>query len=90
MALYKAQFEPVEFFNGFRWSRNLAELKHLVRTAPEGKHRLETPEFVNFVKGRFPNSLAAKYLTQKKVRFLITGPPSVKPYSFRRDAGRAD
>jgi hypothetical protein len=47
-ALYKAQFEPMEFFNGFRWSRNLEELKHLIRTAPGNKHRLETAEFLAF------------------------------------------
>lgn len=52
MALYKTQFEPLEFFNGFRWSRDLAELKHLVRTPlPDGKHRLETPEFQAFQPG---------------------------------------
>lgn len=52
MALYKTQFEPLEFFNGFRWSRDLAELKHLVRAPlPEGKHRLETPEFQAFQPG---------------------------------------
>ncbi len=56
-ALYKAQFEPVEFFNGFRWSRDLEELRHLVRTAPEGKHRLETPEFLAFQPGP-PDELA--------------------------------
>lgn len=47
-ALYKVQFEPLEFFNGFRWSRNISELKHLIRTTPEGRHRLETPEFLAF------------------------------------------
>lgn len=47
-ALYKTQFEPLEFFNGFRWSRNLEELKHLIRVAPAGRHRLETPEFLDF------------------------------------------
>jgi hypothetical protein len=51
LALYKAQFEPMEFFNGFRWSRDLEELRHLVRTAPEGRHRLETPEFLAFQPG---------------------------------------
>ncbi len=45
-ALYKTQFEPMEFFNGFRWSRNLDELKHLVRTVPDGRHRLEEPDFL--------------------------------------------
>ena len=47
-ALYKAQFEPLEFFNGFHWSRNLDELKHLIRAAPTDKHRLETAEFLAF------------------------------------------
>ncbi len=46
-ALYKTQFEPLEFFNGFRWSDNLGELKQLVRSPlPDGKHRCELPEFV--------------------------------------------
>ncbi len=46
-ALYKAQFEGVEFFNGARWSSNLEELKFLVRRAGEGggAHVLDTPEF---------------------------------------------
>ena len=47
-ALYKTQFEPMEFFNGFRWSQRLAELKHLVRTTEEGRHRLETLDFLAF------------------------------------------
>jgi hypothetical protein len=45
-ALYKTQFEPVEFFNGFRWSRNREELKRLLAPAPDGRHRLEEPEFL--------------------------------------------
>jgi len=43
-ALYKTQFAGVEFFNGFRWSQNLDELKYLVRRDPE-KHLLETDAF---------------------------------------------
>lgn len=43
-ALYKTQFAGVEFFNGFRWSQNLDELKHLVRRDAK-KHLLETAEF---------------------------------------------
>ncbi|HEV2695603.1 MAG TPA: hypothetical protein VG347_22115 [Verrucomicrobiae bacterium] len=43
-ALYKIQFSGVEFFNGFRWSHNLDELKYLVRREPK-KHLLETAEF---------------------------------------------
>lgn len=45
-ALYKTQFESVEFFNGMKWSANLPELKHLVRVPLQGRHRLETPEFL--------------------------------------------
>ena len=33
-ALYKTEFKGVEFFNGFRWSQNLEELKELVRDRP--------------------------------------------------------
>jgi len=57
-ALYKTQFEPLEFFNGFRWSRNREELKHLIRVALAGKHRLETPEFLSFQSAP-PSELAA-------------------------------
>ncbi len=46
-ALYKAQFAGAEFFNGFRWSSNLKELKFLVgrEKAMPKQHLLETPEF---------------------------------------------
>lgn len=46
-ALYKTQFAGAEFFNGFRWSGNLKELKHLVeRDSPGAKqHALESEEF---------------------------------------------
>lgn len=42
-ALYKTQFAGAEFFNGFRWSDNLEELKFQLRRAKEnpGKHLLE-------------------------------------------------
>src|SRR5450756_2034256 len=43
-ALYKTQFAGVEFFNGFRWSQDLEELKYLVRREPK-THLLETTEF---------------------------------------------
>lgn len=56
-ALYKTQFEPMEFFNGFRWSPNLGELKHLVRSAGTGSHRLEDPEFLALQPG-LPADLA--------------------------------
>jgi arginyl-tRNA--protein-N-Asp/Glu arginylyltransferase len=46
-ALYKTQFAGAEFFNGFRWSHNLKELKYLLRRDKPGanKHLVETAEF---------------------------------------------
>lgn len=66
-ALYKAQFGPLEFFNGFRWSRNLDELKHLIREVPPGKHRLETPEFLAF-QPEPPAALADASLFHHRIR----------------------
>jgi hypothetical protein len=46
-ALYKTQFPGVEFFNGFRWSEDLEELKYQLRRGlgtPE-QHLLEAPEY---------------------------------------------
>ncbi len=47
-ALYKTQFDPIEFFNGAHWSANLAELKHLIRGAPTPTHRFEESAFLAF------------------------------------------
>lgn len=46
-ALYKTQFAGVEFFNGFRWSTNLNELKHLLERDAGGatRHALDDPDF---------------------------------------------
>ena len=46
-ALYKTQFAGAEFFNGFRWSENIAELKYLVRReqGEVHQHLLETEEY---------------------------------------------
>jgi len=46
-ALYKTQFAGAEFFNGFRWSDNLEELKFIVRRdqTTTDQHLLETAEF---------------------------------------------
>ena len=57
-ARYKLQFEPMEFFNGFRWSRNLDELRHLLESDIPGRHRLDTPEFLCF-QPQPPAALAA-------------------------------
>ena len=46
-ALYKTQFAGVEFFNGFQWSQNLAELKFLLSREkdPASKHLLESEKY---------------------------------------------
>ncbi len=46
-ALYKTQFAGAEFFNGFRWSDNLSELKFIVRRDKKEltRHLLETDEY---------------------------------------------
>lgn len=56
-ALYKTQFAGVEFFNGFRWSNNLDELKFLLQRdrAETHRHLLETPEYCDtFYRGGLP------------------------------------
>lgn len=46
-ALYKTQFAGAEFFNGFRWSSNLDELKYILQRGhtPSTKHLLETEDY---------------------------------------------
>ena len=46
-ALYKTQFAGVEFFNGFRWSGNLDELKFLLERDKKAlpQHLLENEEY---------------------------------------------
>lgn len=44
-ALYKCQFEPLEFYNGMEWSRDVEELKRLNRVRLDNSHRLVHPEF---------------------------------------------
>ena len=46
-ALYKTQFAGAEFFNGFRWSDDLAELKFIIQRDKKdlSQHLLETEEF---------------------------------------------
>ena len=53
-ALYKTQFAGAEFFNGFRWSDNLEELKFIIRRDKKelDQHLLETGEYRDeFYKG---------------------------------------
>ena len=46
-ALYKTQFAGAEFFNGFRWSENLAELKFILHRGEQAsnQHLLESEEY---------------------------------------------
>ena len=46
-ALYKTQFSGAEFFNGFRWSASLDELKYLIRREQHDvrQHLLETEDY---------------------------------------------
>lgn len=55
-ALYKTQFAGAEFFNGFRWSDNMEELKFLInRERNVEQHLLETE---NYRKGFYGGDLA--------------------------------
>ena len=61
-ALYKTQFAGVEFFNGFRWSANLEELKYMLRRDEQETHQhlLETAEYADmFYKGGTPEIAGA-------------------------------
>ena len=46
-ALYKTQFNGAEFFNGFKWSDNLKELKYLIHRdgGAVNKHLIETDAY---------------------------------------------
>jgi hypothetical protein len=46
-ALYKTQFAGAEFFNGFRWSDDLAELKFILRRdeGEPSEHLLEAADY---------------------------------------------
>jgi hypothetical protein len=65
-ALYKTQFSGCEFFNGFRWSDNIAELKHLLgrQTSGAPTHLLESAEYLPDFYGRTAAELAAMYGAQ--------------------------
>ena len=48
-ALYKTQFSGCEFWNGFRWSDDVKELKFMIERdqQPVESHLLENPDFVD-------------------------------------------
>lgn len=67
-ALYKTQFPGVEYFNGFAWSGDLAELKRTLRRDTSGPHLLEEPEF-QAAQGGWPAIVAAT-----RFRSLLSAP----------------
>lgn len=51
--LYKARYEGFEFFNGFRWSPNVSELKFLIGRPQKPDHLLESSDYLaKFVHGK--------------------------------------
>jgi arginyl-tRNA--protein-N-Asp/Glu arginylyltransferase len=52
-ALYKTQFSGAEFFNGFRWSNNLDELKYLIKRLLQNIC-LKRKNFVKNFMGKIP------------------------------------
>jgi hypothetical protein len=78
-ALYKTQFLGAEFFNGFRWSDNLDELKYLVRREQQESrlHLLETEEYrQTFYGGDLPGIVSASAFSVK-LGASQTAPPPV-------------
>ncbi len=59
-ALYKTQFEGVQFFNGFKWSSNLEELKYLLqRHHTTDQHLVEIEAYRNlFYDGSLSNIIS--------------------------------
>jgi arginyl-tRNA--protein-N-Asp/Glu arginylyltransferase len=63
-ALYKTQFSGFQFFNGFKWSDNLQELKYLVsrQAISPGKHLLESHEYLlDFHSAQQPSQLDSTF-----------------------------
>ena len=70
-ALYKTQFAGVEFFNGFRWSENLEELKFILRRQQQPElrqHLLEDNEYRNLFLAADISQLSAQSLFRAESR----------------------
>ncbi|MGD1087247.1 MAG: hypothetical protein ABR955_00775 [Verrucomicrobiota bacterium] len=68
MALYKTQFAGAEFFNGFRWSGDMDELKFIIKRDKKELHQhlLETDEYRGeFYGGDFGKIVEAGAFTLK-------------------------
>jgi arginyl-tRNA--protein-N-Asp/Glu arginylyltransferase len=68
-ALYKTQFAGSQFFNGFRWSDDMDELKFIIRRDKKGlsQHLLETDEY----RKEFYNSDMAKMTDASEFRVKV-------------------
>ena len=68
-ALYKTQFSGAEFFNGFRWSDDLDELKFIIKRDKKDltQHLLETEEY----RGKFYDGDLDKITTVSAFRVRI-------------------
>ena len=67
-ALYKTQFAGAQFFNGFRWSDNMTELKHQIRREQQEQrqHLLESEEYrQNFYEGDLMRIVSASVFSVK-------------------------
>jgi arginyl-tRNA--protein-N-Asp/Glu arginylyltransferase len=67
-ALYKTQFAGAEFFNGFRWSSDLDELKFIIRRDKKElyQHLLEAAEYrEEFYRGNLDKIAGASVFTVK-------------------------
>lgn len=80
-ALYKTQFQGLEFFDGLGWSPRIDQLKFLVRRDARERHLLEEPEFLEW-HGGFEGVM-------DRARFRVNPNPSVSGPAPGRD-GRGD
>lgn len=67
-ALYKTQFSGFEFFNGFRWSEDLQELKYLIQREKSAvtQHLIETLEY----RGKFYEGDLARIVSESDFEFM--------------------
>ena len=63
-ALYKTQFNGAQFFNGYRWSEDLTELKYLINRESSGvkHHLMETEGYLREFHGGSLESIIADTL----------------------------
>jgi hypothetical protein len=69
-ALYKTQFAGAEFFNGFRWSTDMDELKFVIKRdkGELHEHLLETEDF----RDRFYRGDLKRIVDESEFRVKLT------------------